>query len=360
MNCFIRKLLLPITAIVILSACATIGPPQPPSLELAKPPLDLRATRKGNKVLLTWTVPTHTTDRQTIRTPGSARICRGTAPLLTECGTPVGEAPQNPDDSSKPANRKWTASFGDALPTELQRDNPSGFITYAVEIPNSSGRAAALSNQVRVPLAPTLPPPQDFVAQVTGQGVTLSWTAAQPTIQPSTRYVFRIYRHGQGARQLLVGELPLTGETNYTLSDPEIEWEQTYDYHAEAVTIFEPPNQPEMRIEGDDTPEIRVVTHDIFPPTVPSGLQAVFSGPGQQPSIDLIWAPVPDMDLVGYNIYRREAGKAAEKFNADIVKTPAYRDLAVSSGENYFYSVTAVDVRGNESAHSEEASERVP
>ena len=32
----------------------------------------------------------------------------------------------------------------------------------------------------------------------------------------------------------------------------------------------------------------------------------------------------------------------------------------VTSGKHYFYAVTAVDVRGNESGHSEEADENVP
>ena len=57
-----------------------------------------------------------------------------------------------------------------------------------------------------------------------------------------------------------------------------------------------------MPIEGDDTPEVKVFANDVFPPAVPSGLQAVFSGPGQKPFIDLVWAPVSDADLAGYNV----------------------------------------------------------
>jgi fibronectin type 3 domain-containing protein len=93
---------------------------------------------------------------------------------------------------------------------------------------------------------------------------------------------------------------------------------------------------------------------------VPSGLQAVFSGPGQQPFIDLLWAPDTDADLAGYNVYRHAEGAAAVKINIDLVKTPSYRDQDVVSGKTYFYSVSALDVRGNESARSEEASEHVP
>jgi len=89
-------------------------------------------------------------------------------------------------------------------------------------------------------------------------------------------------------------------------------------------------------------------------------LQAVFSGEGQQPFIDLIWAPGLEADLAGYNIYRREENGQAVKLNTELVKMPAYRDTAVQSGKTYIYSVSAVDVRNNESARSEEASERVP
>ena len=115
-----------------------------------------------------------------------------------------------------------------------------------------------------------------------------------------------------------------------------------------------------MEVEGEDTPPVKIFANDIFPPAVPSGLQAVFSGPGQQSFIDLIWSPVSDMDLDGYNVYRHEEGSAPVKVNAVLLKTPSYRDTTVIAGKHYVYAVTAVDVRGNESSHSEEASEDVP
>ena len=89
-------------------------------------------------------------------------------------------------------------------------------------------------------------------------------------------------------------------------------------------------------------------------------MQAVFSGPGQQAAIDLVWAPVTDMDLAGYNVYRHEAGGPAVKLNTEVVKTPAFRDAQVIAGKTYFYAVSAIDQRGNESARSEETSESVP
>ena len=112
-------------------------------------------------------------------------------------------------------------------------------------------------------------------------------------------------------------------------------------------------------VEGDDTAEVKVFAHDIYPPSVPTGLQAVASGAGQRPFIDLIWSPAAEADLAGYNVYRGEPGSAAVKINSEIVKVPAYRDPDVKPGVRYSYSVSAVDARGNESARSQEASEGV-
>ena len=45
------------------------------------------------------------------------------------------------------------ASFIDPLPEAMGREHPSGFATYTLEVLNTAGRGAGLSNQVHVPLA---------------------------------------------------------------------------------------------------------------------------------------------------------------------------------------------------------------
>jgi hypothetical protein len=384
MTILARKMLLGITPLV-LAGCAAMGPPRPPSLELPKPPADLRAARKGDKVVLTWTVPALTTDHQTVRSLGATRICRGSEPVLKECGTAVGEAspvahttaslPET-ERASRPlphgsgskakSGQKVAATYTDELFSGDVHPEMSGFASYAVEVLNANGRGAGVSNSARVPLARTLPAPADFGARVTGQGVVLNWTAAPVETAPTRRevsYFYRVYRHTAGSKANLVGEVPALGETKLSLTDSSIEWEQTYYYHVEAVTVLafeDAADHKKIEIEGDDSAEVKVFAHDVFPPAVPAELQAVFSGPGQSPAIDLVWAPVTDMDLAGYNVYRHEAGGAAEKLNANPVKTPAYHDTNVAAGKSYLYAVSAVDVRGNESARSEEAGETVP
>ena len=347
--------------IALFTACATMGPPLPPSLDLPKPPTDLRAARKGEQVLLTWTVPKVTTDRQRARSFGATRICRATNLELTECGTAVGEvtiASPPPGNSGKKPN----AAYTDMLPSGLQSDDPSSFATYAVEVRNAEGRSAGLSNQVRVPLLRTLPPPQDLAARALKEGIVLTWSNSIPQSAPNAaiRHIDRVYRRLENNPQsILIGEVPVGPQLTLTLTDSSIEWQKTYEYRVETVAVATL-EKTELRIEGDDSPEVKVFADDVFPPAVPSGLQAVFSGPGQAPFVDLIWAPVPDIDLDGYNVYRREENSQAVKLTGIPIKTPAYRDSAVASGKHYFYSVSAVDLRGNESARSEESEESVP
>jgi hypothetical protein len=357
--------------------CATIAPPQPPSLALPKPPSDLSARRKGDHVILSWTVPTLTTDRQAVRSLGLTRICRSLIPELRLCEI-VGEVNplQNAGASGRVSGQKVTQSYSDALPKQLEIDHPLDFATYAVEVLNVGGHGAGLSNQARVPLVSTLPPPKDLSARVSAQGVVLNWTGyvLSLTFPERLQYVYRVYRRTEGSeQQIFVGEIRAGGMRDLTLTDTTIDWEQTYYYHVTAVTmeqsyhlystpvtVVAQPEKPTLQVEGDDTSEVKVFTHDIFPPAVPSGLQAVFSGPGQQPFIDLVWAPVTDVDLAGYNVYRREDGASAIKLNAEPVATPAYRDTNVTPDKHYLYSVSAVDARGNESAKSEEVAESVP
>ena len=360
MKLFPRRLLLALGTPLVFTCCANIGPPEPPSLELPKPPSDLRAVRKGDKVTLTWTIPTLTTDRQILRSFGPTRICRGRQAELTKC-TPVGEAVLEKALKKSP-EQKISVAYVDVWDSATEEDDPSSFLTYAVEVLNAGRRSAGLSNQVRVSPARTLSPPKDLNACVTSQGVVLAWTNnARQSAPPAVRYLYRVYRRREGDQQkTLVGELPAGSEPRLSLTDASIEWQKTYEYHAEPVTLVTQEGKPEVQVEGDDSPEVKVFANDVFPPAVPAELQAVFSGTGQPPFIDLVWAPDNDIDLEGYTVYRREEGGESVKLNTELVRTPAYRDRNIAAGKRYLYSVSAVDVRGNESARSEEVGENVP
>ena len=366
---------------LLMTACASVQAPHPPSLELPRPPNDLRAVRKGDRVYLFWTTPTRTIDHQSVRRPGPTRICRSLENPMNGCGTPVGNQPpiartEGPKKGMPPV--KPEATFVDTLPRELQEQNATRLATYAVEPLNLEARSAGLSNRVQVALAPALPPPGNIRAELTKDGVVLSWEWNDPAAKiPDVSYQCRIFR-----KAVESGTDARLGDLDCTLSryeDKTIEWEKKYEYRIEVVTLASLPSEVMpcaaktgeankgptncvtlTTVEGDDSPPQAVFTKDVYPPAVPTGLQAVYSGPGQQLFVDLLWAPDTDADLAGYNIYRREEGGTFARINAEVVKTPAYRDTNVVPGKTYSYTVSAADQRGNESGRSEEASETVP
>jgi hypothetical protein len=356
----------------MLVSCGAPGIPIPPALELPKPVTDLRAARKGDKVYLAWTVPAKTIDRQSVRHLGSTRICRSLKVPLADCKNPLAEIPaaQFPSPASaadhKGAPPKVEAHYTDILSPELQEQGSAAEITYAVSVQNENGRSAGLSNQVQVTSAPTFPPPDHFRAQVKSDGVLLSWDCP-PAISASggIAHKLRIYRREQGkpadakVNDANLADCQAAGPAPEFL-DQTFEWEKHYDYRATVLTVVSEPGKPEVEVEGDDTPAVPVFTHDVFSPAVPTGLQAVFSGVGQAPFVDLVWSPDTEADLAGYNVFRHEGNEPPLKLNSDPVKAPAFRDSNVQSGKKYFYSVSAFDERNNESAKSEETSEQVP
>jgi len=349
-------LLLVVGTLLMTAACGSPGVPMPPSLEVAQPVTDLRATRKGDKVTLTWTAPVHTTERRNIDQGGTVEICRALA-LMKQCGAPVEHI-----RFDKPGNKGGAGqheSYQNQLPASGAESSADYF--YAVNVKNSYGKSAGLSNQVQVPAVPTLAPPVGLEAQLNADGVNLTWAATPASASGSSlRFIYRIYRRELGATQeAIAGEVPVSSELPM-LTDHGFEWEKTYDYRATVVTVIPQANGSEQQVEGDDSPSVRVVTHDIFPPATPNGLQAVFSGPGQKLFIDLVWMPNSEADLAGYNVYRSEAGSQPQKITEELLKSPAFRDSQVSAGREYTYSISAMDVRGNESPHSETASESVP
>ena len=349
--------LLVVLALAALVACGIPGAPQPPSLELPRPVRDLQAVRKGNSVTLTWTTPRETTDRRRIKHLGVTRICRAADVVApAECVQTAGTLPP---EHTPPGN---PAGFRDELPRQLQETHALGVASYAVEVENARGHSAGLSNRVMVPLALTPPPPSQISARVTAEGVQISASGEQGLVPPGLTSSYHLYRRIAGAgNEIDLGtgaETQSGGSFSAVFLDRSAEWEKTYFYKIAAVTL-ETVQGREQRFAGDDSSEAEVFVHDIFPPAVPTSLQAVSAGTAQQPFIDLSWAPDTEPDLAGYNVYRHQEGAVPVKINSEVVTAPTYRDTAVQAGHRYGYSVSAVDVRGNESGKSEEASETV-
>ncbi len=356
-----------IAGLVILAAltgCGTPGAPSLPSLNLAVPVTDLSASRRGNKVDLDWTQPRKNTDRTNIKHNPTTLICRheGTT-LMAKCEIVAEVAPPTP----KPAEKQKGEGppgvvhihYVDTLPPQLGMEHPAGFVMYAVAEQNVRGRSAGLSNQVAIPVVPTIAAPDEVEASVNADGVHITWSGPQPpSPPPGVTYLYRIMRRPVGAPAYIVLDDIAPSATGSYL-DKTFGWQQKYEYrittlsqvHAEGISAS---------VEGDDSKPVEIYTLDIYPPGQPAGLQAVFSSVGQKPFIDLTWAPNMESDLAGYNVFRWTAGGQPRKLNAQPLQTASYRDQNVEPGKKYFYAVSAVDLRGNESPQSTPASETVP
>lgn len=350
--------------LLALAGCGQPGAPLPPSLNLPRPVEDLTASRRGNKVELEWTMPRKNTDRTNIKYNPTMYLCRhlGTA-LMAKCDIVAEIAPPTPKPAVQQKGHGAPGDvhihYADTLPVALTLEHPAGFVTYAIEAVNSLGRSAGLSNQVAVPLVPVIPAPDKLTAQISAEGVRISWSGPEPAKPPTgVTYRYRIMRRPVGAPAYIVlDDLDPSAPGSYL--DKTFAWEQKYEYRI--TTVGEISEEGRIAaVEGEDSPPVEIFTRDIYPPAQPVGLQAVFSSVGQKPFIDLAWAPNLESDLAGYNVYRWLKSEKPEKLNPQLVLTPSYRDEKVEPGHTYFYAVSAVDLRGNESPLSTPTSESVP
>lgn len=335
-----------------------------PSLNLPLPVNDLTASRRGDKVNLEWTLPRKHTDHTNIKRNSTTRVCRhdgttlmATCAVIAEVAPPTQRPPEKRKGEQPPGPQR--IHYVDTLPYQLGVENPAGFVMYAVEEVNASGRSAGLSNQVAISITPTIAAPEELSATVSAQGVTITWSGPTPPVPPAgVTYRYRIMRRPVGAPGYITLDDVEPSATGSYL-DKTFGWEQKYEYRITTLSQVHVGNQ-KGAVEGNDSKPVEILARDIYPPAQPGGLQAVFSSVGQKPFIDLTWAPNMESDLAGYNVYRWTEGSQPQKLNTQPLQVSSYRDETVQPGQQYFYTVSAVDLRGNESPRSAKAGETVP
>jgi hypothetical protein len=343
-----------------LAGCGTPGAPQPPSLNLPDRVTDLAATRAGGQVSLTWTMPKKNTDKLLLQANVEARICRqDEAGACETVGAGVAAAPGA------------AGAFTETLPPALASGAPRG-VTYFVELRNSGGHSAGLSNAATVLAGQAPGPIEDLRAEVRKDGVALRWSpgGADSVVRLHRLLLTPPARKPAAERApLLAAPEPLeqallvesAGQPGGAL-DKTIQFGETYEYRAQRVVRVTSGGRP-LELAGELSAPVRVVAADVFPPAVPTGLAAVATaaGPGTESAIDLSWQPNTEPDLAGYAVYRREAGGNWERISPEQPGIgPAFHDAHVRPGHTYIYVVSAIDEGGHESAHSSEAQETVP
>ena len=338
-----------------LTGCGTEAAPQPPSLNLPDRVTDLAATRTGNQVSLTWTMPKKNTDKLLLRGDVHVRVCHKEDARPCESAGALMLAPGA------------AGNFKETLPAPLASGAPRS-LSYFVDLKNRNGRSAGLSNAAVVLAGAAPAPVTDLSAEVRKAGVVLHWTADEKDL------AVRLHRKlltppAAKPKQGMMAPAPEPVEEDLLVEagshgralDKSARFGEAYEYKAQRVIPIEADGQ-KLELDGDFSQPMRVEVKDVFPPDVPTGLAAVASEGenGAGPAIDLSWQPGTEADLAGYIVYRREDDGAWQRISPpQPVVGPAFHDAQVQRGHTYHYAVSAVDQGGHESARSAEAQETV-
>jgi len=342
--------------LVALSGCGTPGAPQPPSLNLPEPVTDLSATRTGNQVALSWTVPRRTTDKLILKDPVTVRVCRQEA-----AGPYIAAGSQL---FASAADATWT----ETLPAPLNQGSPR-ILTYFVELRNRKGRSAGLSNAAVVLAGAPPAPVAGLRVELSKQGAVLHWTPDDETA--AVRLQRKLLTPSPTKpKQGVAAPPPESVEQSLLIEDVQqgqaldktIRFGETYEYRAQRVSRVSVDGTIQ-ELAGELSPPVQIAAVDVFPPAVPVGLVAIVTPAenGAETAIDLSWEPDAEPDLAGYSVYRREEDGPWERISpVKPVVGPAFHDTRVQPGHTYRYAVSAIDQGGHESARSAETQETVP
>lgn len=387
------ELLTPLVLFAIaLYGCASPSEPTPRRPPIPVAIADLAVTQAGNDAVLSFTLPSESIDHHPLTEPPAIEIYRNLEPL-SAVGSSSIPAPANPtlvvtipSGMTASYRRNGHMLYADPIPAAVYASSPLVPV-YVVRTRASAKEDSANSNVVALHSFPAPDPINDLKAEVTRDGVNLTWTRPQKDPSGAAPAItgYRIYRTETkpapgappAAGTAAIAQPPAPTESKAgteteskplakigdsaspEFRDVDAEFGSNYAYSVRSVVV-EPSG---AELESADSNLVAVTPRDIFPPAAPQGLEVVFipPQPGISAHLELSWAVSPENDVAGYNVYRsEEPGTKGTRQNTELLLTPAFRDMNVMSGRHYFYTVTAVDRSGNESATSATVSVGVP
>ena len=190
-------------------------------------------------------------------------------------------------------------------------------------------------NKVSIMLQRPQPPTNLATGAVTASQVPLTWTASVST----TVVGYNVYRGTVSGGPYTKVNLSLVNGTSYT--DTTVASGTTYYY---VVTAVDPNNLESVTSLAMST---------MTPPLPATALTASAVPAGQ---VTLNWTASTTGSVSGYNVYRSTSSGTGYAKIAGPVPGTTYQDLSVTSGQTYYYVVTAVGPGNVESVYSNEVS----
>ena len=340
----------------LLSGCGYAGEPKPPELKRPEKVKNLDVTERGDKIIVTFTLPEQTTEGLRIGEPPDVELRVGVAPATwnqaeweknsERVAVAAGPWPAPPPKAPRPSKLAKPTATGKAAKKAKQTTaaaraadqamlirtvniDPTKYadksVVIGVRVHGPSGQDDGWSRLISLEVKPVLAAPRELKAANARDAVHLQWTANAPA--------FRIFRKAPADTEWAqIGD-----STQPSFDDKAIEYGKALQYRVESVR-----KTGEIWQESDPSETISWTPKDEFPPAAPTGLVTI-SGTR---SVELSWDRVADSDLAGYRVYRNGA-KVAEG-----LQTNSYSDKDVVVGGKYSYQVSAVDQAGNESGKS--------
>ena len=361
-------------AICFACGCGAPGEPVPPAPLVPVAVSDLVARQEGDGVELVFSLPPKSVSGEKLTAPPGIEIVRGSL-------KPNGAADQKsfrvvytiPGTLVPNYVASGHVRFTDPISPAETKEHPGATYAYLIRTRLSKKRASADSNVVTARVFPVPQRISSVPFQLTETAVNLTWSAptqtsaGDPLPAVSGYHVYRGEIDPQGPAptgkdiSAVHWISPLTllapSATN-SYSDKQFEFGKTYVYAVRSVISVDG-----NEIESDNSEPVTVTPRDSFPPAVPQDLVAAVLS-GAAPStfvVDLSWSINLETDFAGYRIYRSEKeGAGGQLVTPDLLPTPAFRDSSVAPGRRYWYTVTALDHAGNESAPSSAAAVDIP
>jgi hypothetical protein len=346
--------------------CASPGVPKPPSLNLPQPVSDLTAARVGDRVELRFTIPSRSTDKLALQGAVlTAIFCRETEHQVC-VSIPSSKAAIT---FSTLADLDSMFSWTDTLPEELSSGSPRA-LGYRVELMNSGGRSAGESAPAFTAAGAAPVAVEGLSAEGSRLGVVLRWTATKGSgevilrredmdpVLPKASTHSKLGANPPGVVDLIAPPDTKRPPSAESLLDTSALPGKPYRYVAmRRVTVQLGGRSIELRSAPSASVEFTLRT--VYPPLTPTGLTAAaFVSDGF--AVDLVWQPVDETGLIaplaGYNLYREPVDStgqptaARSRLNESPLILPGFRDGSAVQNKRYRYLVTAVDVKGNESA----------
>ena len=289
-----------------------------PTLDIPQNVTDLRALEYGDKIQVTFTISSLTTEGLMLKSLRSVDLFAGTS------------APPLDMHYDVPATMPGPVEY-DEIPVQPWLGKT---IFLGVRATGPKKKTSGWSNFVQIMVGPPLQPPTAVDAKNVKDGVELTWRGTGPR--------FRVLR--------AAGDGPLV-----RLADADKP--EYLDGSAQFGTMYQ---YRVLTLSSDTYMSVaseagKVTPIDTFAPEVPTDVTAA---PGVN-TIEVAWDRNTEPDFKGYNVFRSVDGGPFVKV-ADLIETPTFSDSKVEAGKTYRYEVSAVDLTGNESARSMPATAALP